>query len=809
MKEYFDSEEFKKIDEYKELKAENYSNSKEIFNNKEYKDDINESSNDNFNSNSQTNSIARNTDYNDFNKELNNNVNQDTNSLQSGIETDSTCVSSTSLEASVSTSTATISTGGSIASTIGTVATTAIGAVGAVAAASNFLLASPQMNIISLDIGCDYVHYVVEVSDLDIESQYSIVIENGYNKYVCSIEEGTNENIVTGLKPYCEYKMSLVVDNKDLGGNITYNSESFYTKKPDSPATAFKYNLDPDFDKSMMSLSYDIFISDYYQEGLDYYYTISYADEIVYQNDDLSKDYYFNGNIYAKEGDYQFNVYCKFFGEDIVILDKIVTVEYPKGLIKQDVDYGIDNVNITGNINSGYNLDITLENYFDTASYELLVTSNDFNNIYKINGNNIKINDLIIDYNFLELELIIKYYDETFSHKYSINDFTGFSLEYSEPIFNSEDNNYSIEYAIDNNYSIDYIIASNSYGESEKIEPKDNIININICGDVKLEAYIKGKELEFINPQNIIINGNVYLKDIRFGDNNNPGILRFKTNEFLPDNAKICARMGNDDLGEIEYLDDYYYIDLSSYDNINEITLYAIVNNEEIIINDCNINLENVSYPSFSKENININDCYVSYNDDGSYNTYLPICFNNIDDVWYQVILNDNIYYEGNDYIPIITNLNKNDSNAISIHYYYRYNGISYLIDSLVLDDLNIIVENNYLVEYDSSDSSAKFTINNFNYDVFPAARVYYSDESYEDINLEIENNLDKNTLIGSYDTNKEISYVNIKYSYKEIDEELLINNKIEIIGNKYQDMNIYPDELFDLVIYDLIYNDY
>ena len=56
--------------------------------------------------------------------------------------------------------------------------------------------------------------------------------------------------------------MSLVVDNKDLGGNITYNSESFYTKKPDSPTTAFKYNLDPDFDKSMMSLSYDIFISD-------------------------------------------------------------------------------------------------------------------------------------------------------------------------------------------------------------------------------------------------------------------------------------------------------------------------------------------------------------------------------------------------------------------------------------------------------------------------------------------------------------------------------------------------------------------
>ncbi len=503
MKEYFDSEEFKKIDEYKELKAENYSNSKEIFNNKEYKDDINESSNDNFNSNSQTNSIARNTDYNDFNKELNNNVNQDTNSLQSGIETDSTCVSSTSLEASVSTSTATISTGGSIASTIGTVATTAIGAVGAVAAASNFLLTSPQMNIISLDIGCDYVHYVVEVSDLDIESQYSIIIENGYNKYVCSIEEGTNENIVTGLKPYCEYKMSLVVDNKDLGGNITYNSESFYTKKPDSPTTAFKYNLDPDFDKSMMSLSYDIFISDYYQEGLDYYYTISYADEIVYQNDDLSKDYYFNGNIYAKEGDYQFNVYCKFFGEDIVILDKIVTVEYPKGLIKQDVDYGIDNVQITGNMNSGYNLDITLENYFDTASYELLVTSNDFNNIYKINGNNIKINDLIIDYNSLELELIIKYYDETYSHKYSINDFTGFSLEYSEPIFNSEDNNYSIEYAIDNNYSIDYIIASNSYGESEKIEPKDNKININICGDVKLEAYIKGNLIEFSNLKNI------------------------------------------------------------------------------------------------------------------------------------------------------------------------------------------------------------------------------------------------------------------------------------------------------------------
>ena len=799
MKEYFDTDEYKKIDEYKELKAENYSNINESFIGNEFKNNIDEFLNDN-SSSSSINNNNKALDSEEFNNKYNKELNQNTNNT---LEADSSSITTSSTEATISNAIST--TGSSIAGTIGTVATTAIGAVGAVAIASNFLLAAPQMDIISLDIGCDYVHYVVEVSDLDLDSKYSIIIENGYNKFVCSIEEGTNENIVTGLKPYCEYKMSLVVDNKELGGEITYNSESFYTKKPESPTAAFKYNLNPDFENSLMNLNYNIFISDYYQEGYDYYYTISYADEIVYQNDDLSNDYYFNGSISSKEGDYQFNVYCRFFDEDIVILDKTVTVKYPEGLIKQDVDYGIDNVNITGDLSSGYNLEVKLENYFDTAEYELLVSSNNFSQVYKLEKDNIIINDLMVDYDSLELELMISYYDETYTHRYSINDFTGFSLEYSEPIFNNENNNYSLECIIDNDYEIDYVIASNNYGESERIDVINNIININICGDVKLEAYIKGKDLEFINSQNIIINGNVYLKDIRFGDNNNPGILRFKTNEFLPDNAKICARMGNDDLEEIEYLDDYYYIDLSSYDNINEITLYAIVNNEEIIINDCNINLENVSYPSFSKENININDCYVSYNDDGSYNTYLPICFNNIDDVWYQVILNDNIYYEGNDYIPIITNLDKIKNYNISLGYYYRYNGISYLLESVMLNNLNIVIENNYLVEYDSSDGSGKFSINNFNYDVSNNATIHYTDDSNENITLEFIDN----TITGNYDISKEISYVSINYSYKLVDEELLNNNNINIIGTKYQEMNIYANQLFNLEINEIIYNDY
>ena len=303
MPEFFKIDEYKKIDEYQKIEAENYSKSKELFDSAEFKNDIEEfqtSDDKKINKNSKNKNVKQ--EKQDFDRKSNNEKINEINDEIKNIDKSINEISNTI--------------GTNVASTVSTVAGTVTaavaGSVGAVVICTNLLVATPKMEIISIDTGANYINYDVDISDLTEDISYSIVIENAYGSYIFPVIEGNNKNFVSGLKPYCKYTMSLVSNNKELDGYRTYYQESFYTKKADNPEAVLFYDVVTDYDNHVVDLDYKIFISDFYKVGIDYYYTVSFQDEVVFTDNDLTDDYYFFGKLdNVSEGDYKFNYYCR------------------------------------------------------------------------------------------------------------------------------------------------------------------------------------------------------------------------------------------------------------------------------------------------------------------------------------------------------------------------------------------------------------------------------------------------------------------------------------------------------------------
>lgn len=129
----------------------------------------------------------------------------------------------------------------SIFNSIKGVATTATVAVAATVVTTTLVLAAPSVEMISLDVGSDYVEYEIQIDDLDENEDYAIVISTSNEEDVeIEIDEsGTYKNRVEGLKPNWEYTLSLVCRGTSLG-DVVHFSVKFQTLKhteqlPDPP----------------------------------------------------------------------------------------------------------------------------------------------------------------------------------------------------------------------------------------------------------------------------------------------------------------------------------------------------------------------------------------------------------------------------------------------------------------------------------------------------------------------------------------------------------------------------------------------
>ena len=122
----------------------------------------------------------------------------------------------------------------SIVESAGTVvtgtATVVVGASAAVVAFNATSKAKPTMKVNSLDSGSSFVHYNLEINNLDLSKDYDIIIRNDSHSFKFDCSNGINDQYVYNLKPGLEYSLLLVGYN-ELLGEIPYASKTFYTTK--------------------------------------------------------------------------------------------------------------------------------------------------------------------------------------------------------------------------------------------------------------------------------------------------------------------------------------------------------------------------------------------------------------------------------------------------------------------------------------------------------------------------------------------------------------------------------------------------
>ena len=125
---------------------------------------------------------------------------------------------------------------GSIVESAGAIATgtatVVVGASAAIVAFNAVNKVQPKMVINSLDSGSSYVHYNLELSNLDLDKDYDIVVKNSQQEFRLDCTNGINDDYVYNLKPGLQYSLSLV-SYHELLGEIEYASKTFYTLKSD------------------------------------------------------------------------------------------------------------------------------------------------------------------------------------------------------------------------------------------------------------------------------------------------------------------------------------------------------------------------------------------------------------------------------------------------------------------------------------------------------------------------------------------------------------------------------------------------
>ena len=200
-----------------------------------------------------------------------------------------------------------------------------------------------------------------------------------------------------------------------------------------------------------------------------------------------------------------------------------------------------------------------------------------------------------------------------------------------------------------------------------------------------------------------------------------------------------------------------------------------------------------LSIPTYSNITPNPGDCYITYNEDDTFNVYIPMNFtSNSSDVFYSIKLHDveantDYYIEGNDYIASKCNLN-NSKYSIIYQIYYRYNGVSYYItgewpSGTITGTLDT---SSTTLSIDSETS--QFTINSFYYNYLEEVTVKYTDGSSEVVTVDL------TYSTGNYDNTKEIASIVVNACEKVITtefEETLSSNNIVLVGNKYKEIEI------------------
>lgn len=195
----------------------------------------------------------------------------------------------------------------STSSFVGSVAATAVVVVTSIVIFSNVIFNKPNIELVSLTEGYDFVSYNIVASDLEEDIDYYILISNSLESYEYNLIEGENINTINNLKHDSVYNLSVYGENSNNGTKVEYYTTRFFTiaqatnvpfnatytlvdgpdaiiywDNPDSYVVQLNIGFDNTFDSTLLyrvKLHESKNMIDYIYEGTDRVATINVAND--------------------------------------------------------------------------------------------------------------------------------------------------------------------------------------------------------------------------------------------------------------------------------------------------------------------------------------------------------------------------------------------------------------------------------------------------------------------------------------------------------------------------------------------------
>ena len=111
----------------------------------------------------------------------------------------------------------------------GGIAATASVAIASVIIMTSVFIKSPNIELLDLVVGYDYVSYNLYIDEMDESLNYYSVVSNNFETHEFELYEGENKNTVYNLIHDMEYDLYVIGINEDGSEEIKYFNKTFYT----------------------------------------------------------------------------------------------------------------------------------------------------------------------------------------------------------------------------------------------------------------------------------------------------------------------------------------------------------------------------------------------------------------------------------------------------------------------------------------------------------------------------------------------------------------------------------------------------
>ena len=113
----------------------------------------------------------------------------------------------------------------------GGIAATASVAIISVIILASVLISPPNIELLNLEVGYDYVSYSLYIAEMNQDLDYYSVVQNNFESYKFKLDEGENSNEIYNLRHNMKYDLFVIGISKENNEEIKYFEIDFYTIK--------------------------------------------------------------------------------------------------------------------------------------------------------------------------------------------------------------------------------------------------------------------------------------------------------------------------------------------------------------------------------------------------------------------------------------------------------------------------------------------------------------------------------------------------------------------------------------------------